>query len=145
MVAFAKRIIEGPTAADKQRSADAKKSSGEKSRAAFARKRSVGKLSGRKGSMSGTRTVKDPSEDMELTNPFKYGSDIENEVVSWGEEEKEPAQDVPLVAADVTRDLKMLYLGDATMTLSNQRLFEGEISPKSPKVQESPMKMFKKD
>ncbi len=144
MVAFAKRIIEGPTDADKQRSADAKKSSGEKSRATFARKRSVGKLSGRKGSMSGTRTVKDHTEDMELTNPFKYGSDIENDV-NDKEEEKEPAVNVPLIAADVTRDLNMMYLGDATLTLTNQRLFDGEVSTKSPKVQESPTKMFKKD
>ena len=80
MIRFAKRVIEGPSVADKQRSADSKKSSGEKARSALARKRSAGKMSSRKGSMSGTRTVKDHSIDMELTNPFKEDSDIDSDV-----------------------------------------------------------------
>jgi hypothetical protein len=142
MISFAKRIIEGPDYTDGKKSAESKKSSAEKARAAFARKRSVGKMSSRKGSMSGTRTVKDHSEEMELTNPFKFGSDIDSDSHA-DEEEKEPAHKEPHTASEVTRDLNIMFLGD--MTLSNQQHIFKTDGEKSPKVRESPMKMLKKD
>ena len=68
------------------------------------------------------------SDLMGLTNPFNYSSYIENDKKDW---RRRRSLLYSLVAADVTRGLNKMHLGDATMTLSNQRLFDGEISSKS--------------